>query len=140
MKTKFYLMILASLASTQAAHAMGAVDGGGISKLFLSCSNKQHPSVSYRVQVSTGFFVVNGRKTWTTGADVYSVNHFNNQETLIKAEAVRANDSFTDIEGDSLTLKQSGPGNFNMKSFPATLRMAEDNGNEITAELLCRLP
>jgi hypothetical protein len=138
MKTK--LAFLALLCASPFAHAAGAVDGGGISKLYLSCNSPEDASVSYNVQVVSGFFLVDGSKTWTMGVDVRALNKLSNREELIKSTAVQSNKSLTDIEGDGLDLKQVGPSNFNMKEFRALLHTKLDNGSEITAVLNCQIP
>jgi hypothetical protein len=133
-----FLLIMA--ASPNWASAMGVVDGGGLSKTYLICDNNQHPSVSYRVDILTGFFDVNGTKTWTTGADVYRIVHFSNQESLVMSGPVTANGSYTEIQGEGFSLVQSGPGNVNTQSFPATLKLTEASGAELTVnDLQCEV-
>ena len=137
------VLVLGVLLESSATVAMaGAIDGGEISKLYLLCNNNHHPSVSYGVQVISGFFEVDGKKEWTTGADIYRSVHFANHapSTLIKSSAVTVNDSFTNIKGDGFSLVQSGPGNFNMKTFPATLTLDEVAGNQLTvSDLECQI-
>jgi len=133
------LAVLGFLFSTFTVQASGAVDGGGISKLYLICDNQKHPSISYNVQVVSGFFSVGGQRTWTMGADIRSLSHFSNEETLLASVAVRTNSSLTEIYGENFSLVQSGPGNYDMKTFPAKMTLKLENGNEISADLQCTI-